>query len=71
MALTGYRLNIADNLRSQHGIPATIPNEDVFALWDELGWMDDIEMRAYLKEEHARLGCWHLVVTRNLSLAVV
>jgi hypothetical protein len=71
MPLSGYRLNIADNLRADCAIPATIPSDDVFALFDELSWMDDIEMREYLRDEHARLGDWRQVVARNLSLHLI
>ena len=62
------RRNVADNLRREHAIPLAIPDDDILSLREELAFMDADEMHGYLREEHSRLGCWHQVVSRNLSL---
>ncbi|MEH2517439.1 hypothetical protein V1279_003012 [Bradyrhizobium sp. AZCC 1610] len=62
------RRNVADNLRREHAIPHAISDDDILSLREELAFMDADEMHGYLREEHARLGCWSQVVARNLSL---
>ena len=64
------RRNVADNLRREHAIPHTIPDDDILALREELSFMDADEMHGYLAEEFGRLGCWSQVVARNLSLEI-
>jgi hypothetical protein len=61
--LLPYQRNIADNIRAEHGIPASVSDADILDLYEELSPMDGEELTWFLREEFARTGDWHAIVS--------
>jgi hypothetical protein len=65
--LTRYQTIKAHEMRLLHSIPASFSDALLWALYDELSWMDDIEMIGYLSDEYDRCDeSWALVLDFNL-----